>query len=416
MTSTVRDFDRGLFVFIDRWVFGWLLVFMAALCFSTALMEISFALSGLGWLFLKIRFPRPLLFERKLWGFLLGFVVLSVLSFFWSEFKAQSFRGIFKVLQQFILFWIAGETLITPGRQKKALQILIVMFLVLGLDGIWQYVSGRDLLRGFSLEMASSGRRISASFHNYGLLAAFAILFLPLEAAEMGERGKKAGVFVLEILALGLGILLIFWTRVRGAWVAFWLGSMFYFWLLKRRILLVLVILLPLISVFFLPRSMLIHLDIEKKEQSLFERFYLWDRAVQVIRERPWTGTGINTYAVAHQKYDRRQSWRGKNYYAHNGYLQIAAETGLPSLACFLAFLFFYFRNGLLFLRKEGQTIRARELLGVLSGLLNFLILGMIDTIFHNPQVVMGFWFLAGWGIALQRVTAVKPSWVEAEE
>ena len=97
-----------------------------------------------------------------------------------------------------------------------------------------------------------------------------------------------------------------------------------------------------------------------------------------------------------------------RNYYAHNGYLQIAAETGLPALACFLAFLFFYFRNGFRFLVGDSGGIEKRSLTGVLAGMLSFLILGAIDTIFHNTQSVMGFWFLAGWGLALISTEPVR--------
>jgi len=162
-------------------------------------------------------------------------------------------------------------------------------------------------------------------------------------------------------------------------------------------------------SVFFLPRSMVIHLDSEGKEQSFVERVYLWDRALQVIRARPWTGTGINTYSVAHQKYDQRQNWRVRNYYSHNGYLQIAAETGLPSLACLLAFLFFYFRRAIQSLREGSEGGAGRTLIGILTGLVNFLMLALVDTVFHNPQAVMGFWFLAGWGVAYQNWALTSP-------
>jgi len=207
-----------------------------------------------------------------------------------------------------------------------------------------------------------------------------------------------------KVVGSALGLLLLFWTRLRGAWVAFIGGVLFFLWTAKKRIYLAFVM-LALGSLFFLlPRSMIIHLDYYGKEQSLIERLYLWDRAVQVIAARPLTGTGINTYAVAHQKYDQRQSWRVKNYYSHNGYLQIAAETGLPSLACFLAFLFFYFQNSLRLLKGLSGGEERVRLLGFLTGIVNFLILGIIDTIFHNPQAVMGFWFLVGWAVAYQRL------------
>ena len=304
-----------------------------------------------------------------------------------------------------MLFWVVAETLATRERQVTAFTVLTFVFIALGLDGIWQYVFGADLIRRIAFEPASAGPRISASFHNYGLLASFVVSFVPLLFARLEKRRGARHLFSL-CLGIALGLLLLFWTRLRGAWIALLGGVLFFLWLDRKKVYVGLVMLAVAVGFLLLPKSMIIHLDAEGKEQSLVERFYLWDRAIQVIEARPWTGTGINTYAVAHQQYDRRHNWRVRNYYSHNGYLQIAAETGLPSLACFLAFLLFYFRGALGLLGRLPDGVEKRSLIGILSGMLNFLILGLIDTIFHNPQAIMGFWFLAGWGIAYQNVVA----------
>lgn len=394
---------------VDRIVTLALLVFLASLSFSTALMEISFGVALAGWLLLKTKGEGPLSFpcERKIFIALLAFVFLSSISFFWSEFPKQSFRGILKMGQQFLVFWMTAEMLIPEGRRETAHRVLIFIFLFLGCDGIWQYFTGKDLLRQFPMEVPSTGARVSASFHNYGLLTAFIVSFWPLLLSQLKEKEKKSALF-LTVLAMVLGGLLLFWTRSRGGGIAFLVGLTFFLSLKRKRVLLGGLILAALISLFFLPREMLVHLDRHKKEQSLVERLYLWDRALQVIRARPWTGTGINTYQVAHEKYDQRGNWRVRGYYAHNGYLQIAAETGLPSLACFLAFLFLYFKNAFRFL-AHGPPGRGRDLLiAILAGMVGFLLLGTNDTVFHNPQSILGFWFLAGWGAALTSAQPIR--------
>ena len=142
----------------------------------------------------------------------------------------------------------------------------------------------------------------------------------------------------------------------------------------------------------------MIHLDIDSKEQSLVERLYLWDRAAHVIKARPWTGTGINTYAVAHQKYDKTQNWRVKNYYAHNGYLQMAAEIGIPGLFLFLLFLLNFFKISLKKIKdwlRSSKPEQGFPLLGICLGVLNFLILTLVDTILHNPPSIKLFWYLS---------------------
>ena len=397
-----KDLSDRTLIFLERWVYYSLLAFLAALTFSNALVEILFVSSFAGWLILKIRRPVPLDLEKKMFWALAVFVFLSAVSFFWSEFPKQSFRGMLKVFKQFLIFWMVADVMAVPERQQTAFRFLTFIIVILGVDGLWQYFLGRDFIRHIPFEMASSGRRVSASFHNYGLLASFILCYFPLliSPLKVKPKGLSSSFQVAGIL---LGLLLLFWTRSRGAWIAFWGGLVFLSWMIRNKIFLLALVALPLITVLLLPKRMVIHLDIEGKEQSLVERFYLWDRALQVIRARPLTGTGINTYAVAHQKYDRRQNWRVRNYYAHNGYLQIAAETGLPSLFCLLAFFFFYFKNAFCYLRSHPQEIRQRPLIGILTGMVNFLILGWVDTLFHNPQGILAFWFLAGWGIAHQR-------------
>ncbi len=388
-------------LFLERWLTGWSLAFFAGLAFSSALVEIAFVCLLGGWLFQRFQRPVSFRFDRNMFIALSAFVLLSVLSYFWSEFHRQSFRGIFKILRQFFLFWIFSETF----RDKKHLhlfaQAAVVLVLLLGVDGMWQYVFGFDLFRQLPFEPASSGPRISASFKNYALLASFLVTFLPVLFFPAQAKEKSRQTF-LRSLAFVLGFLLLFWTRTRGAWVAFLASLVFLLFLKKKGRALLILGLMSAVLFTVLPRSMTMHLDTFGKEQSLVERYYLWDRAVQVIRARPWTGTGINTYAVAHQRYDWRQNWRVRNYYAHNGYLQMAAETGLPSLACFLTFLFFYFWNALRWVQRETVLWKRQKLEGILAGLFGFLTFASIDTVLHNDLAVMGFWFLAGWGIAYQ--------------
>ena len=387
--------------FLEQWVFISTLVFLAALTFSTALMEISVVSALVAWLLIKIK-DRPALFPPpKIYLPLLGFVLLCVISFFWSDYPKQSFRGVLKVLKQVLLFWIVAETFSKPKRQRIAFQVVAASCLILGLDGMLQYVFGYDLIRQLPFEPASSGPRISASFTNYALLASYVITFLPMLFASGQEKEGKGEMFR-RMLAITFGLLLLFWTRMRGAWAAFAVGLLFFLSFEKRKLYFILFVAALLGGLFFLPRSMIIHLDGYGKEQSLLERFDLWERAYDVIHAKPLTGTGINTYAVAHQKYDTIQSWRVRDYYAHNGYLQLAAETGLPSLILFLWFIYLYFQKGLdSASRLDGNSKRA--IAGMLAGVLNFLILCMIDTELHNPQAVMGFWFLAGWATAYQR-------------
>jgi O-antigen ligase len=70
-------------------------------------------------------------------------------------------------------------------------------------------------------------------------------------------------------------------------------------------------------------------------ESKLGGRLDVWRTAVRGIRDFPVSGTGLGTYASAAPRYEATET---KYYFAHNDYLQIAFEIGLP-LALVLAYL-----------------------------------------------------------------------------
>ena len=88
-----------------RWLYLWTLVLLASLSFSTAIMEISCVAILLGWLFLRTRGEGLPPFERKMLFALLAYISLACISFFWSEYPKQSFRGILKVLKGLLVFF-----------------------------------------------------------------------------------------------------------------------------------------------------------------------------------------------------------------------------------------------------------------------------------------------------------------------
>lgn len=381
----------------------------AGLIFSTALVEVSFVFSLVFWLALKFKDRSwGMLSDRSFMPFLFLFVGLSILSFFWSDFPDKSFRGIFKILQQVLIFVIAADVFSEPKFRSRFERFFLLLFLVLAVDGFIQYAFGKDLIRGFSTLGSMAGPRVSASFKTYGLFASYLVCNLPFLFA-LGLRwrniDRKWIYWYLTLPALVAGVVLLFLTRSRGAILALILGLAVFLVYRKKFAILGFFSAALIALLFVLPPSMVIHLDGWNKEQSVVERYYLWDRAVQVIQAKPLGGTGINTYASAHALYDKRQNWRVQNYYAHNGYLQMAAEVGIPALTFFLVFLAIYFRRSLLSLNKstgENKDVAA----GILLGIFNFLILAAVDTVLHNPQAVMTFWFLLGLQMAYQEERA----------
>jgi O-antigen ligase len=288
-----------------------------------------------------------------------------------------------------------------PGPWKLFNRVFVWIFAVGALNAIVQYFLGLDLIRGNEPLPATAGLRVTGAFKTYGLCAAFFAVTIPYAAAaaltSKWFSRRQAGWALLT----ALGLITLFLTRSRGAMLAFLLGILITLALLRHFRVLAFLAVLAVAGFFILPRGMVIHLDAEGKEQSLVERFTLWDRALQVVKAKPWTGTGINTYAAVHDRYDRRQDWRVRGYYAHNGYLQLAAETGLISLGAFLFFLAVWFARQTKDLRA-GPGVSGRRF-GLVAGVTVFLLLALVDTVVHNPLAVMTFWFLLGAALGHRR-------------
>jgi len=127
----------------------------------------------------------------------------------------------------------------------------------------------------------------------------------------------------------------------------------------------------------------------------LIERYRLWERAGQVIIKRPLFGCGINTYTKNYPLYDEVKNWRVPGYYVHNGYLQLAAETGLTSLFLFLLVIGRSLLSGLKAIRSSPPHSKM-IVIGIFCGCIALLIQAGVDTTLHNLQPATLIWLFLG--------------------
>lgn len=112
------------------------------------------------------------------------------------------------------------------------------------------------------------------------------------------------------------------------------------------------------------------------KEGSNAERYKNWAQAAQTIRDYPLGGVGLGNYA---RSVDPRAGERS-SIYAHNLFLDIAAETGVLNVVVFLLLIFFSVRRNVLIGDMPG--------LGIAAGLVGFSVHSIFDTALWSPQVM----------------------------
>ena len=128
---------------------------------------------------------------------------------------------------------------------------------------------------------------------------------------------------------------------------------------------------------------------------GISDRMFMWRSAWHMIQDRPWLGQGLNTFMANYLKY-----WVGGEQqprYAHNCFLQTAAETGILGLLTFMVFL-----GGMVWLwwrsRSAGSEARCSMPLQVAlaAGLIGFLVQSAFDTNLYALRHATLFWTLAG--------------------
>ncbi|MCX5681525.1 MAG: hypothetical protein NT079_04520, partial [Candidatus Omnitrophica bacterium] len=90
--------------------------------------------------------------------------------------------------------------------------------------------------------------------------------------------------------------------------------------------------------------------------------------------------------------------------YAHNCYIQMAAEVGLLGLGCFLWILGKFFKNIFRAIwcgqRKDRDNSLVILLIGLVTGASGFLLHSFVDTHFYSLKLSVLSWFMIGLAVA----------------
>ena len=115
---------------------------------------------------------------------------------------------------------------------------------------------------------------------------------------------------------------------------------------------------------------------------AVVERLAHWQAAAEMAAAHPWLGVGLGNYAAAYDRY-RLARWPLALGHAHNFYLNLAAETGLPGLLVFVALLLAAALQALRVLRTAHGWQRALAL-GLLAAGAHLAIHNVVDNLFVN--------------------------------
>lgn len=135
---------------------------------------------------------------------------------------------------------------------------------------------------------------------------------------------------------------------------------------------------------------------------SVTERLALWDVGLQFVRAHPLTGVGPGRYATALAGANPQLG----RLVAHNSFVQVAAETGLPGLACYVALFAGALHLAHRVARRASNQADRRIAAALQASLVTYLVAGLFIS---RHDMGMAY-ILAGWCVALSRVVPSAPS------
>jgi len=350
-----------------------LVKYLGIVCFMYALL----------YLFTRRRSPAHY-FQTGQTYWLLFFFILATISNFTKGgglFLAQN-NLYFSYISFIVLFFITLT--LVDSLQRFRLVLLVatgsIAFASLNLLRQWRWYGYDTSFRPF------------LSVANPNDFAAMADLFLPLAFYLLLERRPwQERTFYAGCLALMAGGITV--TASRGGLLGLAVGLSLVILRAKLRIRYVTIAVVLLLALSLSPISPLRRLlsPTLSDQASSDTRLGLWRIGLEAIKEHPLTGIGIGNFRTLTPSSNDPSVQ--VHHVAHNTYVEVGAEMGLPSLFAFLGILaasFWTLERVLGRTAQAGPALVRQAALGLQAGLLGC----SVAIFFSSLQYIKPFWLI----------------------
>ena len=291
------------------------------------------------------------------------------------------------------LYFQVFNTIRTREEIKNILILIMMVTTIVALMAIYDYLESDKRVGGIVDQP-----NFLAAFFNYYMFLFFAFFLLNF-------KRFKYWLLLVPFLICLRGIMVTF---SRAGYLAFAVGlyAIACFRSKFSIILLAIATFLVLLHPAFLPEGIryrmaqtfqhhqsnpeVVQVSGESLDESASDRLKVWEGAIVMIKEHPFFGIGFYLFESKILHY-----WSGrKPHDAHNTYLSIAAEMGIPALIIFLWIIWRIFWNTQKFYRKTHDVFAKGLALGLLGGIFGLLVSNIYGCRLNYPEVSGYFWIL----------------------
>lgn len=313
------------------------------------------------------------------------FIILAALSLLFSRYKHDSFFAFLMILSYIGIYYLVANEFDHPMRRRL---IWVVVFVGTGLSlyGILQYFGLVDNSWWFPKEF------LSATYVNHNHFAGYLELAIPVTIALVF---KKRALYLLlpGLVIMSMAFIL---TQSRGAWFSlllsfFVMAAIFVnkIRVNKKIIIMLFFIVIIAASFFYFGKDIISErldsiTEAEKTDTSAQTRFLIWRGTADLILHNPLVGCGIGDFVWAFPRF-RPEGLNVQANFAHNDYLQAAAEIGV--LAPLVMIWIFWTIVASVIKRDKIDPIK----IGCAAGILSLSLHGVVDFNFHIPANMLLF-------------------------
>ncbi len=337
-------------------------------------------------------------------------LVLAAASWLSSIYRDATFWALLRLFLYVAAFYLSLEMTESRRQTRHLIQTMVGMGLIVSFLGLVQY-SGAPFPAFWKM---GDPTRLSSTFGNSNHLGGYLAMILTLGLSVVLHRTTESvpiwtGALLLMLVALCLSL-------SRGAWIGAFVAVEFALMLSlvrkkmsRFKIGILAFGLLLAAGITILGSNPVIDRIQTLKNPVNTEvtgRIEVWGGCADLIKKFPLLGAGLGSFPWSFTEV-RPAGVIGRWREAHNDWLQIVTELGLPVLLPLLWGLTALFRTGLLSFRTTSSRLCAGAVLGALGGIVAILVHSVSD---FNIQITSnGIVFACLAGLAMGRYSWALP-------
>ena len=350
------------------------------------------------WTIHQMRVGIIVLSRSRLFPVVVLFLGWAGLSVWWAPYKNPSVQWVISLLMYAVLFGVVLQGIRTTRQVRQVVMVLVGMGLCEGVLGIVQYVWLGEA-------------RAKGTFFNPNFLATYEVVVLSivlglLSGIPRSEMKRWQRIFLWGIVAIMFCAFIV--AQSRGALLAL-VTAMTFIGCYRFGKVALMILIVSLVAGAVIPNPLKQRMiDVTTQDPYAFSRVDIWKNSIERIVDQP-LGIGLGMYKYASFQYRFpiesnivRYGKRAES--AHNEYLQMAVELGVGGLAIFLLGIGVWGWKAKEVLRSQQESWERGLLTGLIGAVLGILAHGAVDSVFHEPALVILLIVCGGLVLALHSI------------